>query len=120
MFTPGDVDDRKPLEYENFVKDIYGRLVGGKGYISKKLLDRLFVTDRYLSSLVSQVSQVSAKEWIDRALIAKAKVALRHSDITSTQLSDELNFPNTAFFCKYFKRIVGCTPTEYRQAEFTR
>lgn len=82
--------------------------------------DRLCVTDRYLSYLVSQVSQVSAKEWIDRALIAKAKVALRHSDITSTQLSDELNFPNTAFFCKYFKRIVGCTPTEYRQAEFTR
>ena len=82
--------------------------------------DRLCVTDRYLSSLVSQVSQVSAKEWIDRALIAKAKVALRHSDITSTQLSDQLNFPNTAFFCKYFKRIVGCTPTEYRQAELAR
>lgn len=81
--------------------------------------DRLCVTDRYLSSLVSQVSQISAKEWIDRALIAKAKVALRHSDITTTQLSDQLNFPNPAFFCKYFKRLVGCTPTEYRQAALT-
>ena len=76
--------------------------------------DRLCITERYLSSVVSQVSQVSAKEWIDRALITKAKVALRHSDVTSTQLADQLNFPNTAFFCKYFKRLVGCTPTEYR------
>lgn len=82
--------------------------------------DRLCVTDRYLSSLVSQVSQVSAKEWIDRALIAKAKVALRHSEITTTQLSDQLNFPNTAFFCKYFKRMVGCTPTEYRRGDISK
>lgn len=82
--------------------------------------DRLCVTDRYLSSLVSQVSQVGAKEWIDRALIAKAKVVLRHSDVTTSQLSDQLNFPNTAFFCKFFKRLVGCTPTEYRQGRHVR
>lgn len=40
MFTSDDVDDRKPLEYDKFVKDIYGRLVGGKGYISKRLFER--------------------------------------------------------------------------------
>ncbi len=35
MITPGDVDDRKPLEYEAFVEFIYGKLVGDKGYIGK-------------------------------------------------------------------------------------
>lgn len=34
VFTPGDVDDRKPLEYESFISQIYGKLVGDKGYIS--------------------------------------------------------------------------------------
>ena len=43
MITPGDVDDRKPLEYKAFVKFIYGKLVGDKGYIGKHLFERLFV-----------------------------------------------------------------------------
>lgn len=41
--TPGDVDDRKPLEYKNFVEFIYGKLVGDKGYIGKSLFEKLFV-----------------------------------------------------------------------------
>ena len=43
MITPGDVDDRKPLEYKVFAEFIYGKLVGDKGYIGKKLFERLFV-----------------------------------------------------------------------------
>ena len=43
MITPGDVDDRKPLEYKAFVEFIYGKLVEDKGYISKNLFQRLFV-----------------------------------------------------------------------------
>ena len=43
MITPGDVDDRKPLEYKAFVKFIYGKFVGDKGYIGKRLFERLFV-----------------------------------------------------------------------------
>ena len=43
MITPGNVDDRKSLEYKAFVEFIYGKLVGDKGYIGKKLFERLFV-----------------------------------------------------------------------------
>lgn len=43
MITPGDVDDRKPLEYKAFIEFIYGKLVGDKGYISRNLFQRLFV-----------------------------------------------------------------------------
>ena len=43
MITPGNVDDRKPLEYNAFVEFIYGKLIGDKGYISRNLFQRLFV-----------------------------------------------------------------------------
>ena len=43
MITPGDVDDRKPLEYKAFIEFIQGKLVGDKGYISKNLFQRLYV-----------------------------------------------------------------------------
>jgi len=43
MITPGDVDDRKPLEYKSFMEFIYGKLVGDKGYVGKELFQKLFV-----------------------------------------------------------------------------
>jgi hypothetical protein len=39
-FTPGNTDDREPVP--DMVKDIFGKLFGDKGYISKKLFDLLF------------------------------------------------------------------------------
>ena len=76
--------------------------------------DRLFITQRYLGTLVHQASGITAKEWIDRAIITEAKMALKHTDITVLQLSDQLRFPNPSFFCKYFKRLTGMTPQQYR------
>ncbi len=76
--------------------------------------DKLCLTQRYLGSLVRQSSGVTAKEWIDRAIIAQAKVALRYSDVTIAMLADQLGFPNAAFFTKYFKRLTGQTPSAFR------
>ena len=43
MITPGDIDDRKPLEYKAFIDSVSGKLFGDKGYIGKNLFERLFV-----------------------------------------------------------------------------
>ena len=76
--------------------------------------DHICLTERYLSSVVSQTSGVSAKEWIDRALVMRAKVELLHTDKPVARIADDLCFPNPSFFCKYFKRLVGITPGGYR------
>jgi AraC-like DNA-binding protein len=77
--------------------------------------DRMCLTERYLGTVVHQTSGTTAKDWIDRALITQAKVLLRHSNHSVLQISDELNFPNPAFFTKYFKRLTNMTPKEYRE-----
>ena len=74
----------------------------------------LCLTERYLGTVVRQTSGVTPKEWIDRAVISQAKVMLRHSNRQVAEITDTLHFPNTSFFCKYFKRLTGCTPQEYR------
>ncbi|MCD8296593.1 MAG: helix-turn-helix domain-containing protein, partial [Prevotella sp.] len=76
--------------------------------------DKMCVTPRYLGVAVKNTSGVTAKEWIDRAVVTTAKVMLRHSNKQVTQISDELDFPNPSFFCKFFKRMTGITPQEYR------
>ena len=76
--------------------------------------DRICLTERYLNSIVRHTSGVTAKEWIDRALIMRVKVELIHTDKPIAQIAEDMNFPNSSFFCKYFKRIVGVTPKDYR------
>ncbi len=79
--------------------------------------DRLCLTERYLCVVVSQTSGTTAKEWIDRAVATAAKVMLRHTDKSINQIAYELHFANDSFFCKYFRRIVGMAPGEYRKGE---
>ena len=43
MVTPGNVDDREPLKNKTFVEQMFGKLVGDKGYISKDIFSKLFV-----------------------------------------------------------------------------
>lgn len=81
--------------------------------------EKLCITSRYLGTVVLSTSGVGAKEWIDRAIISTAKVLLRHSDKQTTEIADELNFVNVSFFCKYFKRLTGYTPQQYRKGETT-
>ena len=74
------------------------------------------LSQRYLGTVVRQTSGTTAKEWIDRALITQAKVLLHHSDKSVIQISEELNFPNPAFFSKYFKRLTGMTPKQFSES----
>ena len=37
-----------------------------------------------------------------------------HSNKPVAQIAEELHFPNPSFFSKYFKRIIGLTPGDYR------
>ena len=41
---------------------------------------------------------------------------LNSGDDSIKRISEAMNFPNTAFFCRYFKQETGMTPTEFRKA----
>ena len=77
--------------------------------------DRMCLTERYLGTVIRQASGTNAKEWIDHAIITRVKIELKHSDKSVAQISDEMNFPNPSFFSKYFKRLTGQTPLEFRE-----
>ena len=76
--------------------------------------DKMCLTEHYLGTVIRQASSITAKEWIDRALIEHIKIELKHSDKPIVQISEEMNFPNPSFFSKYFKRLTNQTPLEYK------
>ena len=77
--------------------------------------DRLCLTERYLSTVIRQTSGTTAKDWIDRALITRIKIELRHTDKPAAQIAEEMHFANPSFFAKYFRRLTGMTPMEYKK-----
>ncbi|MDD4417421.1 MAG: helix-turn-helix transcriptional regulator [Bacteroides graminisolvens] len=79
--------------------------------------DQLAMTPNYLNSLIKQVSGQTIMSWINEYLIAEIKATLSHSDMSVENISDALYFPNSAFFCKFFKKHTGLTPSQYRKSK---
>ena len=74
MITPGDVDDRRPQEYEAFTKFLYGKLVGDKGYISKDLFRKLFVDGIQLITKLKSNMKGALMSVSDRVLLRKRAI----------------------------------------------
>lgn len=77
--------------------------------------DKLALTPKYLSKIIKENTGMSATEWIDNYVILESKALLKSTNMTIQQISDELNFQSQSFFGKYFKRIEGVSPKEYRK-----
>ena len=74
MFTPGDIDDRKALEDKYFISEIVGKLVGDKGYISKKLFEKLFVDGIQLITKLKSNMKGALMSAFDRVLLRKRAI----------------------------------------------
>ncbi|MDH6310220.1 AraC family transcriptional activator of pobA [Dysgonomonas sp. PFB1-18] len=79
--------------------------------------DKMFLTPKYLSTIVKDRTGRTAFTWINEALIASAKYLLKTTNNTILQISDELNFPNASFFGRFFKKHTGLTPVQYRERD---
>lgn len=76
--------------------------------------DKLCITPKYLSQIIKNMSGLSAPEVINKYVILEAQHLLRHTDLSIKEISDQLNFPTTSYFYKYFKTHTGYTPNSYR------
>lgn len=76
--------------------------------------DRLFVTPKHLSYILKEVTGNTINAWIDQAVVIGAKSLLKSGNDTVLQISHELNFPTASYFGRFFKRMTGMTPLEYR------
>ena len=74
MITPGDVDDRKPLECKAFIEFLYGKLVADKGYIGRNLFQRLFVDGIQIVTKLKSNMKGALMSVSDRLLLRKRAI----------------------------------------------
>ena len=76
MLTPGNVDDRKPLKIERFIKNLWGKLFGDKGYIGKDLFKNLFFNGIHLvTKLKRNMKSSSITPVMDAILLRKRAIS---------------------------------------------
>ena len=77
--------------------------------------DRLHITPVYLSRVVRQVTGRTVVDYINQMLVMEASFLLRMSPMSITQIADHLHFADTPSFSKFFSRLNGMSPKEYRR-----
>lgn len=77
--------------------------------------DKLCITAKHLSQVVKVRLGRTALDIIEDYVITEIKALLLSTTMTIQQISNEFNFPSQSVFGKYFKRITGLSPKEYRK-----
>ena len=76
--------------------------------------DHLCLSTKHLARVITQVTTHAPSYWIADFTVREAKALLKSTTLTVTQLSESLNFPNSSFFARYFKRHTGVSPQQFR------
>ncbi|WP_208585714.1 AraC family transcriptional regulator [Gracilibacillus suaedae] len=68
----------------------------------------------YLSALFKRETNKNIQSYILEERINKAKYLIKHSDYLFVEIAHLCGFESQSYFTVQFKKIVGCTPKEYR------
>ncbi len=76
---------------------------------------QLNVTPKYLSNTLKITIDRRPSELIQFYTIKAIERRLRYTDMSMSEIANDLNFPNASFFGKYFKEHTGMTPLEFHK-----
>jgi len=78
--------------------------------------DALNVTPTYLSRVVRQVSGRTVVEYINRLLLMEAIWLLESTTLSIDEIAERINYADSTTFGRFFFRMKGVTPREYRKS----
>lgn len=77
--------------------------------------DAIGITPIYLSRIVRKLSGRTVVDHINDLLMREAKMLLKFTGTSITQIADRLHFADTASFSRFFSRMAGISPRQYRE-----
>lgn len=111
-FTPGHVDDRKPVD--RLSKKLFGKLFGDKGYLGKELFERLFLRGVQLITGIKSNMKNSLMPLLDKLLLRKR--AISETIIDQLKNISQIEHSRHRSVANYFADIVtGLIAYTYRE-----
>ncbi len=83
----------------------------------KDYAELLFKSPKTLSNLFAVYNQKSPQQIIKERVVLEAKRMLHFTDKQTREIAYDLGFDDPAHFSRYFKKIAGVSPSEYKEEQ---
>ncbi|MCJ8008432.1 helix-turn-helix domain-containing protein [Lederbergia wuyishanensis] len=80
-----------------------------------RLAETFYFNPSYLSYFFKQECGSNLSEYIDKCRIRKAKELLRDRDLKIREIAANVGYTSAHSFTRFFKKVTGMTPKEYRE-----
>lgn len=80
----------------------------------KQICVHFSVSQSHLSHLFKKECGISPMKFMLRLRIERAQLLLRDTPLKVCEIAYRLNFSDSSYFSRVFKRVTGMTPLEYR------
>lgn len=78
--------------------------------------EAVYLSPIYLSSIFKKITHTNFIEYLTGYRIEQSKKLLKSSQCKISEIGERVGYENPRYFTQVFKKIVGCTPNEYRSA----
>jgi AraC family transcriptional activator of pobA len=76
--------------------------------------DHLHITPKYLNYVCKLNTDVTASEWIQRYAKERVILLLKNKNVNIAEIADKMEFSSRSYFTRYVKKLLGVTPSEFR------
>ncbi len=83
----------------------------------KEFADELNISPNHLNKCVKAITNRTSKDWINEMIILEAKVLLRQTDKSISQIAFDLTKQDVSDFGRFFKSKTGMKPSEFREMD---
>ena len=76
--------------------------------------EMLNITPKYLNYICKVNTRITASEWIQRYAKERILLLLQNKDLNISEIADKMDFSSRSFFTRYVKKLLGVSPSEFR------
>ncbi|MDF2502277.1 MAG: two component transcriptional regulator, AraC family [Anaerosporomusa subterranea] len=79
-----------------------------------KAAKHVHISPSYLSAIFKQQLNMNFVDYLTRLRIRESKRSLAKTEMTIADIAERMGYSDLPYFCNFFKKEMGCTPSEYR------
>ncbi|MGI4874597.1 MAG: helix-turn-helix domain-containing protein [Janthinobacterium lividum] len=115
QWQPAGLADTLPPLVQQFLELAETRLAAAEpALVLEPYAEALHLTPKHLSALCRQATGKSATDLLKEKVATEAKILLTGTALPISELGYRLGFYDVAHFSRWFKQLVGQTPSYYR------
>lgn len=84
----------------------------------ERFAEQLGMSSAHLNALCRRLADRSALQLLHERLLLEAKRQLTYTNMTISQVADNLGFSEPAYFTRFFKRNTGLSPRDFRLRQY--